>query len=666
VIARRTVLRTGAAFVAAAALGALPAGAQAAEEGAPTWASEQPAPPPPEPGQPRATRPVGLGTVGDIEFFAPNRGLLITSGNGTGVNATVKPGVWSYNGAEWHEIATQCGAAEGEEAKIAWAAPGQFWTVSTGRTGQRSESTEITKLPPLIDNTLCHFKGGQIVGSYAHPAFRADSYLKMHAAACIDPSDCWFGGEALEEPQFGAFQLHWNGTALEEQAYPNEGHAIADLVSSEGTLFESALLTPLDRSISPNAEPPVVRRINPEGFEPVLEPEQKLPLYGSAELPTKLEALRLSATEGTVWAAAGRKREVAGEEQEANEKGLELGQVTVLRRYEGVWSQLIGPGARHVAAHPLPAVLPTGEEQQERQLLGTRPEENQGRSTAANAVVSSIAAEPGGESAWIALRGPGSASSREPTRAVMVQVNSEGKVLQTVTLPSKTEEESTHIGPKGAAAFVTCPGTGNCWMTTTQGWLFHLAAPAERTLPRDAREGEYFCPQHNYPECIITSRPADQGLPQQPPDAPPPDTSGIVEEGLRVNPKIEEQKAPPAESNQVTLPLLSHMRSKLGPHDSLELSFHLSVKARMRLIAKRHSKTVASTARHVFGAGNHKLVLRLNPKEWPTKIKLEAHPLAPLIVTSSVTGEGATVGTESTGLSVLPHSALLGDAGFLP
>ena len=43
---------------------------------------------------------------------------------------------------------------------------------------------------------------------------------------------------------------------------------------------------------------------------------------------------------------------------------------------------------------------------------------------------------------------------------------------------------------------------------------------------------------------------------------------------------------------------------------------------------------------------------------------VKAHPEFKIV--SSVTGEGANIGTESTGLLVLPHSALLGDAGFLP
>ena len=161
--------------------------------------------------------------------------------------------MWAYNGVEWRELATECGATDG---RIAWAGPDEFWTVSDGRPGQTSESKENINLPPLEDNTLCHFADGQIVASYAHPAFQADSYLQMHAAGCFEPSDCWFAGEPLEEPQLGAFQLHWNGSALEAEPYPEEGHAIESMSLLEGILYEGVRIAPGDRDSTPNPEPP--------------------------------------------------------------------------------------------------------------------------------------------------------------------------------------------------------------------------------------------------------------------------------------------------------------------------------------------------------------------------------------------------------------------------
>ena len=60
-------------------------------------ALEQPLPPNFPTGE-IASTPIGLGRIGDIEFWAPNRGLLITAGN----PPTIPAGIWAYNGVGWH------------------------------------------------------------------------------------------------------------------------------------------------------------------------------------------------------------------------------------------------------------------------------------------------------------------------------------------------------------------------------------------------------------------------------------------------------------------------------------------------------------------------------------------------------------------------------------
>ena len=114
-----------AAAVGVLVLSGLLAGAPAhAEE--PTWSgTEQPVPA-------GSSWPIGLGRIGDIEFEAPNRGLLITEGS----PPTVPAGLWAYNGREWHPYATVCGASQvapDNGGRIAWAGPAEFWTISDGR-----------------------------------------------------------------------------------------------------------------------------------------------------------------------------------------------------------------------------------------------------------------------------------------------------------------------------------------------------------------------------------------------------------------------------------------------------------------------------------------------------------------------------------------------------
>jgi len=90
------------------------------------------------------------------------------------------------------------------------------------------------------------------------------------------------------------------------------------------------------------------------------------------------------------------------------------------------------------------------------------------------------------------------------------------------------------------------------------------------------------------------------------------------------------------------------VHTRLVHGTTLELSFHLAVKARIRLIAKRHARVVASTATRTLRAGKRSLQLLLNVHRWPTKLELQTHALAPLPTAST---RGAGVETVSTSLA---------------
>ena len=68
-------------------------------EGA-TWRLEQPLPPRSATGQ-QSPIPIGLGAVGDIEFWAPNRGVLITKGNPPTVPPGWYPDPWGAAPLRW-------------------------------------------------------------------------------------------------------------------------------------------------------------------------------------------------------------------------------------------------------------------------------------------------------------------------------------------------------------------------------------------------------------------------------------------------------------------------------------------------------------------------------------------------------------------------------------
>ena len=82
----------------------------------------------------------------------------------------------------------------------------------------------------------------------------------------------------------------------------------------------------------------------------------------------------------------------------------------------------------------------------------------------------------------------------------------------------------------------------------------------------------------------------------------------------------------------------------------------------MRLLAERHRKVVASTSWKTFAPGTRELVLRLDRKQWPTKLNLKTKLLGKL-PTSSLRGPGNN--TVTTGLVKLPEVPPFGQFGGL-
>jgi hypothetical protein len=224
----------------------------------PGWHSEQPV-------AAGIDVPAPLGEIGDIEFWAPNRGVLITPGN-----EALPAGIYAYDGTGWHLYSTVCG---GHDGRIAWAGPDDFWTVSDYATRQEGQ----VGLEEGYGRTLCHFANGQVVASYAEPLGSAGSYQRMRAAGCEGPSDCWFAGEPLGEasPNSGAFHLHWDGTSLtalpsltETQPQIEEpAGSITDLAFLAGGLFESATEAPFLRQVVPGQPDPFIPLTLPAGAE---------------------------------------------------------------------------------------------------------------------------------------------------------------------------------------------------------------------------------------------------------------------------------------------------------------------------------------------------------------------------------------------------------------
>jgi hypothetical protein len=522
---------------------------------------------------PESPYPLPIGYVGDIEFWQPNRGLLITAGN-----SVVSPGLYAYNGVAWHQLSTVCGGTDG---RIAWAGPDEFWTISDQRPGQ---TLPTGGTGALQDISLCHFKNGQVVTSYALPLDQPNSYHPMNAAACDSASDCWFGGQLDSK---GAFHLHWNGSTM-TVVDGSADHEIASMAVDDGQIFESVQLEPSDSyGLESRANPPLLHQIAPSDpaapFHDLYPPDNQdpgcgsfcppLPEYGADSDGNPVAANTLGGLAlGSDWRADPSDPELwaaAGPDGTPPPPGGASAHGVVLRYAHGTWLQVV----------PNLAQLPGDDE----------PLGYQGATPAAE----SVAPEPGESSAWIAVVSTSNADSEAHVVRIAMTGPRSARITDVQALGT-----AQAVGPRGPASAITCPAPHDCWLATHQGWLFHLTSGTK--LPRDT--------DRNFAG-VITYRPTDAGVPQAIPSGQY--TGGVI--------------PPTTLTHHPRPPLVSHIgKARLVHRTTLILSFRLTGRAKVRLLARRHKKVVASSKRMVFGPGQHKLKIVLNPHRWPTRLSLVA------------------------------------------
>jgi hypothetical protein len=552
------------------------------------WRSAQPPLPPAPEEEPSVGVPAPLGHIGQISFWAPNHGLLITAGN-----ETIEPGLYYYDGTAWQQLATVCGGTEG---RIAWAGPDDFWTISDQQAGQLGLGISEDGFERR-DRSLCHFAVGasgklEVIASYAEPLGVAGSYQPMDAAACSGPDNCWFGGERLPAGiNSGAFHLHWNGSALTpmpsleapEPQLEDPAHDVTGLVFYKGRFYESVKIEP--------GEPPGPGEISqPHYLHKIVEgssnPFVPLGLEGPpAESPRQPDererfaytgpgAFRFSAGASELWAISG-----------------------------------AGP----------PTLLLLGASNQFQQVrLGTLEGE-----------VAGIAAEPGSEDAWVSLDSPSEHGAQAVTR--VARLEADGAVEGEARLP-EAHEQMAHKGPAGAVA---CSAPGDCWVASESGWLFHLGG----TQPED--DDPAF-------QTLIAHRPKDDSIPFAAAEESFPEDDS----GARVAPQLPaDLEVPPSPvAPRAHKPLFSNVSSRLLHRTTLALTFTLATKSHVRLLALRRGHPVAATGRKVLAGGRHTLRLRLSPRAWPTKLDLRVKAIGAVPLQPS--GGGPTGGPTVIGTSL--------------
>ena len=212
---------------------------------------------------------------------------------------------------------------------------------------------------------------------------------------------------------------------------------------------------------------------------------------------------------------------------------------------------------------------------------------------------------PGSSEAWVAdqaLSGRGSATAK--ARVALIGAHGETELD---TLPVS--------GPgRGSAQVVAATGTEEAWMATSAGWLFHYTNGTVLSEDTDP----------NW-ETTITQRP-NEAIEQFVPDTPPPDDSQVF-----APPPIAIEQATSLETPvpEVIPALLKDIRvSRRGL--TVIVSFKLAGLADVQLIAKRHGKTIARTAKERLKAGKHSLKLSFSAKRWPTGLSFKTRALVKL------------------------------------
>lgn len=556
-----TLLRT--VIVAALILLAAPAGASAA----PSWRLEQPAPPYGAPGQ----GPVG--EPGDIQFLAPNFGLMLVDNPPGSLFAS---GLMVYDGVGWRQLSTVCGGPR-RSARIALVSENEWWTVS------RAVNTLDGRIPTDGSPTLCHFRGGAVVGSYATALSNTTNpWVSMNAGACNGAADCWFGGPVFDTPGLGTFLLHWDGANLSSQNHPR-ARALSDLetfggstwgATAVGTAFDGIsqgllgddLAVPSGLDTLEGNGPQLLRRFQ-GGSVGVLD----WPRISAVE---DLVDLRVLDSRGAYLWIAGR------DAQDSYVPDDEDGPRPA-RRPPFL--------ARMRDGEPEPTTLTPGDDG-----LGV------------DDYVYDIAALPDG-GAWAAI------GERQPNArgdAEVVRLDGEGRVVERVELRRPDL-------PVGTAYRIDCTSADQCWMVTFNGWVYRLSEPGLQ-LPRHGASSI---------QRLITVRPRDERTPTIPPDTIVQDESNRYV-APPIEPPAPEQAAQAPERLPALLRVIGKPRvQKTKKGRRIRLRIQVRRRARVQLIGRRGGRTVAKSRRKTYKPGRYTIVMRAKTKRWPTSLRFDTTDL---------------------------------------
>ncbi|MBJ7354212.1 MAG: hypothetical protein JHC98_05250 [Thermoleophilaceae bacterium] len=515
-----------------------------------------------------------LGQPTSLSCWSANACVLLTVDNPYFTN-----GVFAFTGdtttqiSGWKQYATVCGPGDGgsANARVAWAGPNEFWTLTTPSSPWNTG--------PNAGRGLCHFSAGQIVGSYSTIRGLVDTsndpYQPMEAAACRSSNECWFGGAAAAMPDGtnpGTFHLRWDGSSL-KSVYAPAKRGAADIEAFDGGFAESVYAGPDSKRESdptlidvPEYSPIQLIESGANSATGFTDGDLDPDVPGFAPEATEVLALDagLPSDPGSIlWAVGGGAASGPQKDQEidggmADDSPADTGPFIAVREagVSNSWHQIGFP---------------------------SDPE-------AINTRFVDVAAIPGTDQA-IAAIAPGNSPQPSPAPSEIARLDASAGTVAVET-----------IGNYGSVQRVECVNADQCWAATADGRLLRYADSAS---PVTANPDPAFAAQVlSRPNEVIEQALADSSTDDSLLFAPAPVT------------EAEEPRAPKrlkAAVRKVTTRLRG---------TRLIFGFKTIRKVRVTIQAKRRGRVVAQSRSGLLRPGRHTMVLRLNPKRWPTKIAM--------------------------------------------
>ena len=460
----------------------------------------------------------------------PNRGALITSGNGGSVEA----GRVVLQRRDVARAREQCGATDG---RIAWAGPGRVLD-GLRRAPGPGRGLEPER-PPLAGQHALPLRARPAAGASKSSArtrsvpFLGTSYQAMHAAGCLSPNRLLVRRRPAARTAGRRLQLHWNGAGLDRSPILPEGHPSWDMVSYEG--------------------PPVTRAC---GFAAGDKVDQR-----SAAAARRCARSRPKSAAKKARSNPSRPKTTCSTPRTSSRPR------SIYLRLEHRAKARCGPprarrstgsaGTTEPAGVTIVRKRPGGECAERDRPAGERrrrTRRRRGRSPSPNTSSTSIAAEPGTSERV----GRARQRRRRAVDHALAQALARPRQRRTAAVSDRLElpARADPHGPLGAANAWSARPTHDCWATTADGWLLHLATPAERADPNVLSDPAFAASRRRTDHVP----PADAGVPQETPDVRP----GRQLRRRTFTPQ-RRTRSSPAEDQlaQVPVPLLSHVRARV-------------------------------------------------------------------------------------------------------